>query len=535
MSTTMPQGGQPPAMRKSLGVIDGVAVAASSTAATTSIGVGMGTLAATVGLHTPAILLVAFLPILGIAGAYARLNRVEQNCGSGYVWVGKSLGPWPGFLTGWVAVAGSVIFLAYTSAITGSVLLQFANKAGWHSFVGLDLDPNSTKLSTVLGLVVLVIVTVLAITGVHQATRLQTWLLVFEYAVLLVFCVWAIAAGDQPFSFSWFNPFEIDSGSGFAQGLVLAVFFFWGWDAAFSVTEETRNPDDSARGGLIALFAMLGMFLLGAVAFQRVMTVPEMAENGPQGLTFLGEHLAGEPWASLPLIALIFSAIASLQSGVIPTARGALAMGRDQTLGKIWTRIHPTFGSPAIGTVLIMAIAAGTAVLAIGIPKLNDMILAAVNSIGLIVAFYYGLTAIACSVRFWPTLRTDPREGVRAVLIPGVSGLALLGVGGYLSYDYLTMSDSFELSPDNGWFMFSVPVVIIASGLVVAAYAKYVRKSPYFETGRGTDADAIELPMDHLDDTGFRRTDAFVGTGALVGSDTPDKLDTDFIASKERS
>ncbi len=503
MSTTLSRGDQPPVpptMRKSLGVVDGIAVAASSTAATTSIGVGMGTLAASVGLYTPAIILVAFLPMLGIAGAYARLNRVEQNCGSGYVWVGKSLGPWPGFLTGWVAVAGSVIFLAYTSAITGSVLLQFANKAGWHTFVGVDLDPNSTKLSTVLGLLILMIVTVLAVTGVRKATRFQTYLLVFEYSVLIVFCVWAIAAGDQPFSFTWFNPFEIDSAPHFAQGLVLAVFFFWGWDAAFSVTEETKNPGDSARGGLIALFTMLGMFLLGAIAFQRVMTVPEMTENGPQGLTFLGTHLANEPWASLPLLALIFSAIASLQSGVIPTARGMLAMGRDQTLGKVWTRIHPTFGSPAIGTVLIMAIAAGTAVLAIGIPKLNDMILAAVNSIGLIVAFYYGLTAIACAVRFRPMLRTDPRESVRAVLIPGASGAALLGVGVYLSYEYLTMSDSFELSPDNGWFMFSVPVVIIVSGLGAAAYAKYVRKSPYFETGRGTDADAIELPMDRIDD-----------------------------------
>ncbi|MFF7247307.1 APC family permease [Embleya sp. NPDC008237] len=513
MSTNLPRDDQPPALRKSLGVVDGIAVAASSTAATTSIGVGMGSLAATVGLATPAIILIAFLPMLGIAGAYARLNRVEPNCGSGYVWVGKSIGPYSGFLTGWVALAGSIIFLAYTSAITGSVLLQFANKAGWHEFAGLTLDPNSTKLSTVLGLVVLVVVTVLAITGVHQATRLQTYLLVFEYSVLLIFCVWAIASGEQPFSFSWFNPFEIDSASDFAQGLVLAVFFFWGWDAAFSVTEETRNPEDSARGGLIALFVMLGMFLLGAIAFQRVMTAPELAENGPQGLTFLGAHLAADPWASLPLLALIFSAIASLQSGVIPTARGMLAMGRDQTLGKVWTRIHPTFGSPAVGTLLIMAIAAGTAVLAIGIPKLNDMILAAVNSIGLIVAFYYGLTAIACAVRFRPTLRTDRREGVRAVVIPGLSGLALLGVGAYLAYDYLTMSDSFELSPDNGWFMFSVPVVVIVSGLGFAAYAKYVRKSPYFETGRGTDGDAIELPMDRYNDAAD--FDAFKSEGIV--------------------
>jgi hypothetical protein len=58
------------------------------------------------------------------------------------------------------------------------------------------------------------------------------------------------------------------------------------------------------------------------------------------------------------------------------------------------------------------------------------------------------------------------------------------------------MSDHFELSPDNGWFMFSLPAVIVLAGLVMAAVAKYVRRSSYFTTGRGTDAEALTLPMD---------------------------------------
>jgi amino acid transporter len=99
--------GQPLGLRRSLGVVDGVAIAASSTAATTSIAIGMGTIATIVGLQAPALLLLAFLPVLGIATAYARLNRSEPNCGNGYTWVGKTLGPWPGFLTGWVTIVGS--------------------------------------------------------------------------------------------------------------------------------------------------------------------------------------------------------------------------------------------------------------------------------------------------------------------------------------------------------------------------------------------------------------------------------------------
>ncbi|WP_284436191.1 APC family permease [Streptomyces sp. TUS-ST3] len=497
MSSAPPLSSAPsPDLRRSLGVVDGVAIAASSTAATTSIAIGMGTIATIVGLQAPALLLLAFLPVLGIATAYARLNRSEPNCGNGYVWVGKSLGPWPGFLTGWVTLVGSVIFCAYTSAIMGSVVLAFANKAGLHSVAGIALDPTSTGVTTAVGLVILTALTALAVTGVRSATRFQFALLVFEYTVLLAFCGWALITGDHAVSLSWFNPFEISSGTAFAQGMVLAVFFFWGWDAAFSVNEETKSPGDAARGGLIALFAMLGLFLFASVAFQREMSLAELVRNGPQALPYLGEKLAAEPWATLPLIALMFSAVASVQATLIPTARGLFAMSRDRTMGPVWTRVHARYGTPAAGTVVIMIIAAVIAVLAVAIPKLSDMLLAAVNAIGLIVALYYGLTALACAVRFRSARHDGPREALLAIGVPAVSGLILLGLGGYLGYSYLTMSDHFELSPDNGWFMFSLPAVIVLAGLVMAAVAKYVRHSPYFTTGRGTDAESLTLPMD---------------------------------------
>jgi amino acid transporter len=235
-------------LKRSLGVVDGVVLAASSTAATTSIGIGLGVLASITGRQTPLVLLLGFLPMLGIASAYARLNKAEPNCGAGYVWAGRSMGPWLGMIAGWVPLAGVVVFLAYTTSVTGSVLVQCAHKAGLHSLLGWRLDANSTLQCTLIGLIVLAAATATAVTGVHKATRFQTYLLVFEYAVLLLFCCWGLIAGDQPFSLSWFDPFAFDSPASLAQGLVLAVFFYWGWDAAFSVTEETEQAGDAARG-----------------------------------------------------------------------------------------------------------------------------------------------------------------------------------------------------------------------------------------------------------------------------------------------
>ncbi|MCT9008927.1 APC family permease [Streptomyces rhizosphaerihabitans] len=491
--TQKPYGVDPPSLRKTLGVMDGVAIAASSTAATTSIGIGLGVTAGVVGLHLPAIMLLAFLPILGIAGAFSRLNRVEPNAGNGYVWVGRSLSPWLGFLVGWVSIVATVAFLAYTTAVTGSAMIQLAGEAGLHTVAGLVLDPGSTAQTTAVGVVVLVAVTLTAVTGVRSAARLQGGLLVFEYVVLLGFCGYGIVAGPHPFSLSWFDPFQIPSATALAQGLLLSVFCYWGFEAAFSVNEEVRDPRDASRAGTITLVTMLGLFLLGSVAFQRVLSEGELAGHGAEGLAFLGNRLADQPLAALPLVALMFSAVASLQAGVIPTARGMFAMSRDRTLGPVWSRVSARYGTPAIGTLLIGAMAVVVATLSLVIPRLADMIMATVNAVGIVVALSYALIALAAAARFRGLLRENWREGIRAVVLPTLSALALLGLGGYLAWSFYTSTDHFEVSADNGWFLLLAPTVMIASGFLAGAWAKWVRRSPYFTTGRGTDADAPQL------------------------------------------
>ncbi len=267
------------------------------------------------------------------------------------------------------------------------------------------------------------------------------------------------------------------------------VFCYWGFEAVFSVGEEVRDPGDASRAGTIALVSVLAVFLLAGTAFQRVLPLDELAENGAQGLTYFGNRLAQQPLAALPLIALTFSAVASLQAAVIPAARGNFAMGRDRTLGPVWTRLHPKYATPAAGTLLIAAIAAVIALLSLVIPTVTDLIGAAVNTIGIVVALYYALTATASAVRFRHLLRESPSAGLRAVVAPLVSALVLVLLGGYLAWTFYDSADHFELRADNGWFQLLCPVLLIASGVVAGAWARWVRKSPYFTTGRGTDAD----------------------------------------------
>ncbi|MBE7196038.1 APC family permease [Gordonia polyisoprenivorans] len=482
-----------PALRRSLSTMDGVAIAASSTAVTTTIGVGLATTAAIVGLQLPILVVLAFLPIIGIAIGYASLNRVEASCGNSYVWVGHTLSPWLGFLSGWCQLLATLVFLSYTTAIAGSALIQLLGGLHVTTIAGLVLDANSTLQTTILGLVLLIPLTLTAIRGAVIAARLQKYLLIFEYAVLLGFCVYGLFVGHQRFAWNWFDPFAIPSWTVLAQGLVVAVFCYWGFEAAFAVTEEVRHPRDASRAGIMTVLLALGLFVLAAVSFQRVIPQDDLIASGSAGLEHFGEVLAAAPMASLPVLALAFSVIASVQATLIPSARFLLAMGRDRTLGPMWTRIHPRFGTPAQGTICVAVLSGAIALAALIIPKLSDLILAGVNSVGLVVALWYGLTGLAAAVRFRGTLRTDPLRALPAVVAPLLSGVVLFGLAGYLAWTWIDGTDHFAFTPDNGWFLLSVPAAMFLSGMVMAAVGKWVRKSPYFVSGRGSDAASLDL------------------------------------------
>ena len=95
-----PAPGAPEHLRESVGPVGTAVIAMANTAPTLSIGIGLGLISLDTGAAVPAMVLIAVLPILGIALAFSRLNRSERNLGASYSWVGRILSPWLGFQCG---------------------------------------------------------------------------------------------------------------------------------------------------------------------------------------------------------------------------------------------------------------------------------------------------------------------------------------------------------------------------------------------------------------------------------------------------
>ena len=254
--------------------------------------------------------------------------------------------------------------------------------------------------------------------GATATKAVQYSLVILQVVVLVWYSIAAWqAAGDAPalpFSWDWLNPLSVSSFAAFAAGLSLSIFIYWGWDVCLTLNEEAtdgaRTPGRAA--GLVILIT-LTLYLAVAVSTMR------FAGLGDTGLG-LGNAVTREnvlaamagpvmgPFAILVSLAVLASSIASLQSTVVSPARTLLAMGHYRAIAERFAWIHPKYRSPGYATV-VAGLAA--AVFYAFMHVVSDHVLAdTILTLGMMICFYYGLTAFACVYYFRQTLFHSARN-----------------------------------------------------------------------------------------------------------------------------
>ena len=165
MSTTlMPETTHRPVAAKglragSIGLFGSAVLGVVQTAPAYSIAVTMALLAASVGMQSPGMLVLAFIPILCLTVAQRELITRHPDCGAAFVWVGRALGPRAGWIVAWTIVAANFLALANLAKVVGIYAFLL---------VGADTLANSTFATLVVGLLALGAVTVVALRGLGR-------------------------------------------------------------------------------------------------------------------------------------------------------------------------------------------------------------------------------------------------------------------------------------------------------------------------------------------------------------------------------
>src|SRR4051794_11096360 len=100
--------------KDALGFVSSCVIGVASTAPGYSLAASLGFVVAVagIGLQAPAVLLVAFVPMLLIASAYYYMNRADPDCGTTFSWATRALGPWAGWIGGGGVIVGGVLVMA---------------------------------------------------------------------------------------------------------------------------------------------------------------------------------------------------------------------------------------------------------------------------------------------------------------------------------------------------------------------------------------------------------------------------------------
>jgi amino acid transporter len=422
--------------KNAIGYISNVVIGVASTAPGYSIAATLGFVVAVagVGLAAPAVMLVSFIPMFCIAYAFRYMNQADPDCGTTFSWATRGLGPSAGWLGGWAIVVTDVIVMASLSQIAAIYTFLLFD---WNSAAG------SQVAVMIAGVIWIFVMTLICYLGTELSARTQQVLLAVEIFTLTLFAIWALAkvyisnpAGSLHVQASWFSPFSVDSFGALIDGVLLGTFIYWGWDSGVSVNEES---EDSATGpgkaAVVSTLLLLGIYLVVSAAAQAYGGPDLLINNADDVLSVLGTQVFPSPVDKLLIITVLTSASASTQTTILPTARATLSMARQKAFPPSFGRIHPRHLTPSYSTVW-MGVVSTIWFIAIELLSPNNVLGDSVTALGFGIAFYYGITGLACVVFYRRELTRDLKTFFFAGVLPVFGAVALFGIFAKSFIDY---------------------------------------------------------------------------------------------------
>jgi amino acid transporter len=502
--------------KNSIGFLDGLAIGLDSTAPAYSLAAVIGSIVVIAGVQAPAVLLVSFVPMFFIAAAFYYLNKVDQDCGTTFSWVTRTLGPWAGWIGGWAIFTTGIL-----------VIGSLADVSAYYIFDILSLEGlrDSRPAVIALALVIITVMTAICVIGTELSARVQRVMAFTQIGALLLFVVVAaveLIGGDAgprsiDASLSWLNPFEIENFSEqLIPGVLLGVFIYWGWESAVNLTEES---EDSSRApglaGIVSTVALLGTYVGVAyclIAYAGLDKI-ERFDDDPGVLGAVGEDVLGG-LSFLLVLSIIISGIASAQTTILPGSRTSLSMAVAGAFPRRFASIHPRYLTPAFGTILIGVVAT---IWYVGASAVSDNFLFdSLSALSLLIAFYYALTGVACAIYY----RHEILRSARNLIFIGIAPLIGAGALGYLLFESVKqLSDPADSYSGTAVFGVGVPLAIAVffflAGIVCMIAWRFAGGADFFARK------AFEaVPRDVVDGDGkveaigLSESDADAGKGA---------------------
>ena len=448
-----------------IGVAQDTIIGLASSAPAATLAVTLAGLAAAAAYGGGLVIILCGIPMLILANTYRRLNHWNANCGASFEWVGRAINPYLGFIVGWLMLAGCLVgTISVVVVLSPAVLAVFGASA------------VSTWPNILISTIVIMAMATIAVVGIRITAHTQVAMAVVEYAILIGFAIWALVevlshhSGTFPVTRGWLSLRGINGKGDLAQGLLIAVFMYTGWDATVYVNEEVKHRRvNPGRAAVFAVALLIIMYALPQLAMQGVSSPAALQQHSSSALVFVAQVLGGGGWAKVMAFALALSVIASTGTGIVITSRIAYGMASHEMLPPVLGDVSPRYRTPVTGTIII----AVTLIAATWAYLLSTSIATVFGDVvsvtGLLFAAFYLCTALAAVVYYRRRVLSNIGDALTVGVLP-------LGSAVFLGW---VMVKSLQSAPASEIWSIVVTLVI---GLALLLVARFKLNSPFFHT-----------------------------------------------------
>ena len=300
--------------------------------------------------------------ILSLFGAlsFAELGAAIPEAGGEYAYLRRAFGPVWGFLFGWMhsiigrpsslssISAGMMRFLSFLVPVVAApifaVHIAIPGLTAWikpYDFVFTWAQPLAVFWIAVMSGVNYL--------GVRLGGAVQVFLTAIKItsvAVVIGVAFFSPAAAPHAPDPIW--PAVMNGGvlSAFLAALAAALWAYDGWEDLNLVGSEVENPQRNFPRALVGGVALVALiYFLFSAACLKVLPFESVAAS-PHIASDVVEHVAGRGAAAWITLAMVISALGSMNSSVLSGARPSYAMARDGIFFKIVDGIHPKYRTP---------------------------------------------------------------------------------------------------------------------------------------------------------------------------------------------
>jgi len=353
------------------------------------------------------------------ARSYATMTEALPSAGSVYGFARASLGPYPGFLAGWMILLDYLLIPAFVYvliAVALETLLPGIDRGVW--------------------IILLVTVTTgVNWFGITVTSRANFIAVTIQVIVLLAFvglCVGALQQGKGNGALTLkpvFDAASFDAGKIFSATSI-CIMSFLGFDAVSTLAEEVRGGDRRVVGRAIIAVLVLSALFFVAITWVFGNLLPGIRIKDQSAAVYELASWATGPWMAVTL-AWTYAVVVGLSNALpmqVGVARVVFAMGRDRQLPHALARVHARHHTPYVGMLVTAAISLAVAVYMKN--RLDD--LASIVNFGALSGFF--LLHVSVLVRFgwrsrstaWMTHWAVPMCGILVVsmVFTGMSPLA---------------------------------------------------------------------------------------------------------------